>query len=223
MHFRHLQAPEANPFGTAETVGAVNARKTAAERAAINAEQAVVFAAAAAKAAEREAKLAAPPFVDGDEWDESRRAYGHDIRDADGVPVAVVPAYLWREATGLRTLEAQHAGHFVATREGFAPADGPLVNVSSRSIEWSFDRLYSTDCSATSTWLPAGACVLEDAYAPSCVEEMWIDLLGNAQDAIQLAQWQAARAAKAAKASNSQPAAARAANPFAALSAIKTA
>ena len=223
MQFSHLATAEANPFGTGETVREVNSRKTPAEQAAAEAESAAVFADWAAKAAEREAMLDAAPFVRPGEWDEARRAYGHDIRDADGVPVAVVTAYLWREATGLRTLEAQCAGRVVATRDGSAPADGPLVNASARSVEWSFDRLYATGFSATSEWLPAGASAPEHV-SESRVEAMWLDLLGDAQDAIQLAQWQAARAAKsekAAKASNSQPAAARAANPFAALAALK--
>ena len=192
MQFSHLATTaEANPFGTGETVREVNSRKTPAEQAAAEAESAAVFADWAAKAAEREAKLAAPPFVRPGEWDEARRAYGHDIRDADGVAVAVVKTYLWREATGLRTLEAQYAGRVVATSE----------------------------------WLPAGASAPEHV-SESRVEAMWLDLLGDAQDAIQLAQWQAARAAKAekaAKASNSQPAAARAASPFASLSALKSA
>jgi hypothetical protein len=217
--FSHLSAAEANPFGSSETVREVNSRKTAGERAAIDAAADAALAAVEAAAAERAAKLDAAPFVVPEEWDAARRGYGHDIRDAAGVPVAVVAAYVWREATGLRTLDPLYVGDFVATREGFAPEGGPLVNVSSHSIEWCYSTRYETETSATSDWLPAGATTRRSAYEPH-VAAMWIDLLGDATDVIELRKWQAAREAKAAKATKTSAKAP--ANTFAALAALQS-
>jgi len=216
----HLTNPEACPFGSGETVREVNSRKSAAELAAIRAETEAVIEAVAKRAAEREAKLAAAPFVISAEWDEARKGMG-DIRDACGVPVSVVPAYVWREATGVRTLVETFCGHFVATREGFAPADGPLVDATT-SEEFSFELRYSVAFSATSEWLPANAYEpKETAYEPQ-VNALWLELLGDASDAVELRQWQVARAAKAAKAAKSQkPTAEKSASPFAALAALK--
>lgn len=224
----HLLRPDDNPWGGDRTTADGWRELTPAQQDAGRAAAEARVDSEASEAADRAAKLEASPFVAIStwggltSWEESRKGVA-DIRDEEGRKVAILPTFVWREATGLRTLEQQATGHYA-----WATADGEIV--ASALVDAKTSGAYSAahrsgeQPTNTSEWLPTGAA--RAAYAHwdltsgvysseiECVS-VWDNLLGEAPDHVTLREWEAKRAQKNAKKCDVNALAAN--SPFAAL------